>query len=507
MPADGYTIHDADDDPAPRKPKKPRKPDRRANLAALLAKVDLWRSPDGVPYASVPHGNHREPMRVAGRNFRAWLIKRFYDHHGAGLSGQALAETVALAEARALASGCERRPWRRVAWHEGRIYLDLGGSDPAGERRAVEISAKGWKIIEPALVPVAFLRASDARALPEPEAAAAAPGDLRHFINVEIENDDLALIWAWIICALRPFPAGGAYPILFLHGEHGSGKSGAAQIVQALIDPSTLTGRAVPREEHDLAVTAGNRHLLAFDNLSHIGDNMADCLCRMATGGGFSARAKYTDADEVALSALNPLLLNGIPPNIIARPDLADRALSIELRPLLGERKRDAELATLFERLRPGLLGLTCDGLSAALCNFDRTTIADPPRMVDAATWAKAAASGLGFDPERVETAWRDNRNATDRAALAVDDVGQAVVALVEANAGAWKGSPADLYRELSGLMPERVTRSPLWPKSASGMASKLRRLAPALRAVHRIEATHGKRGAEGWRWWSVRKL
>jgi hypothetical protein len=133
-----------------------------------------------------------------------------------------------------------------------------------------------------------------------------------------------------------------------------------------LLDPSTLTGRALPREERDLYITASNRHLLSFDNVSDIGDAFADSLCRIATGGGFSARALHTDGEEVIFSVVRPLLLNGIPSTILGRPDLADRAISLELKPL-RERREEAELAADFARFRPGLLGLLCDGLAAAL--------------------------------------------------------------------------------------------------------------------------------------------
>jgi hypothetical protein len=449
-------------------------------------------------------------MRVASRDFRVFLLTRFHERTGGGLSGTAQAELLALAEARALASGEVRQPWRRIAWQAGRLYWDLAGGNQAAERQAVEIAPDGWRCLPAKDVPVAFLRAADALPLPAPEAGAAVLGDLRALVNVD-SDDELALVAAWLVCALRPFHAGGSYPGLLLHGEHGSGKTGASRALQALVDPSTLTGRSLPREPRDLWVSAAGRHLLAFDNLSHVGDTFADDLCRIATGGGFSARALHTDGDEVIFTAVRPMLLNGIPATLIGRPDLGDRFLNIELRPL-AQRREEAELDEEFARLRPALLGLLCDGLSSALRNLAATKIADPPRMMDAATWAEAAAPGLGIEPGRIAAAWRANRSAADRAALEVDDVAQAVVKLLEESAelnGAtsWKGSPADLYRRLCDMVPERITRSPLWPRNAAGMGTKLRRIGPGLRAVHRIEATHGKGGADGARWWSVRRV
>jgi hypothetical protein len=365
-------------------------------------------------------------------------------------------------------------------------------------------------VVDAAEVPVAFLRAADALALPEPEPDGARAADLCTFVNVE-DGDSLALLWAWLICAARPFAEGGAFPILLVHGQQGAGKSGAARALQALLDPSTLTGRALPREERDLFISAMNRHLLAFDNVSSLGDGFSDALCRIATSGGFSARALHTDSDEVIFTVTRPMLLNGIPATILGRNDLADRAISVELRPL-RQRREDAELAADFARLRPGLMGLIADGLSRALRDVATTKILDSPRMMDACTWAEAAAPGLGLEPGRIAAAWRANRNQADRAALEVDDVAQAIVAMLaeheaEGRCASWKGSPQELYRKLSDQAGERIARGRLWPQNPSGLGNKLTRIAPGLRSVHHIEAAHGKSGGDGSRWWSLRRV
>jgi putative DNA primase/helicase len=511
---DGFSIEDAGDDPPPPPPGKGgrgRPPRRRDELLSLLADVDEWRSPDGVAHVAVPMGDYRAHMRADSTAFKGWLAVHYSRRTGRGLSGTATAEVVNLATARALDSGDVRRPCRRWGLDDdGGIWLDLGGGDPRGERRAVHITAAGSKLVAAADVSIPFLRAPDALPLPVPEPAAASSGDLGRVFNTG-SQEDLALAWAWLVNAARPFAEGGAYPLLLLHGEQGSGKSGATRALQNLIDPSTLTGRAVPREERDIFITAGNRHVLAFDNLSHLSDSFADCFCRFATGGGYSARSLHTDADESIFTAVKPLLFNGIPSTLLARPDLADRALTIELRPP-AVRREDAALRREFLELWPGLLGLLCDGLSSALRNLSTTRIENPPRMADAAIWAEAAAPGLGIPPGMITDAWRANRHQADRAALEVDDMAQAVVALLDEMRERearddWKGSPSELFGKLIALVPERVSRSPLWPRNAAGMGTKLRRLAPMLRAVHRIDVLAGKGGSDSGRYWSLRRV
>ena len=477
---------------------------RRDELALLLFDVDLWRSPDGTPYASVPYATHRECLKIDGRGFRSWVLLRWYLQHGTGLSGQAMASIVALAEARALSSGEVRRPWRRTAWHDGAVYFDLGGGNPSGERRAVKITEAGWDILDAAAVPVAFLRSPDALPLPEPLADEAKPEDLLRFCNVA-DPDDLVLVWAFIACSLRPFIDRGAYPILLLHGEQGCGKTAFSRVLQGLIDPTTMQGRSIPREERDLFVGAQNRHFLVFDNLSNIGDVFADCFCRLSTGGGFSARSLHTDSDETTFNLCRPIMMNGIPSGLLGRPDLADRSIVVELKPL-EERRPETELAADFERLQPGLLGLICDALSSALRNLGTTRLEDPPRMIDAAMWAEAAAQGLGFEKGRLASVWSRNRRSSDRDALAVDDVALSVLKLLSENIS-WTGSPTELYNELTRLAGEKAAASKLWPRSASGLGAKLRRIAPALRSVHRINAVASKGGSDSTRSWQLWKL
>ena len=72
---------------------------------------------------------------------------------------------------------------------------------------------------------------------------------------------------------------------------------------------------------------------MTFDNVSGLPSWISDTLCRLATGGGFAVRQLYTDQDEVIFDATRPVILNGIE-DIVTRPDLADRALFLQLQPI-----------------------------------------------------------------------------------------------------------------------------------------------------------------------------
>src|SRR5262249_59634862 len=97
-----------------------------------------------------------------------------------------------------------------------------------------------------------------------------------------------------------------------------------------LVDPHTASLRSLPRDTRELFVTAINGHVLVFDNLSAIPADVADALCRLSTGGGFSARALYTDTDEVLFDGHRPIAMTSIT-DVASRSDLADRLLVVRL--------------------------------------------------------------------------------------------------------------------------------------------------------------------------------
>jgi len=92
------------------------------------------------------------------------------------------------------------------------------------------------------------------------------------------------------------------------------------------------------------------------------------------------------------------------------------------------------------------------------------------------------------------------------------DELALAVAALLtEENAltgrAEWRGSPSDLHHKLNAQASEQARRGPQWPRSPSGMGTRLRRLAPPMRAVFGIDVQPGKGGAEGTRFWVLRKV
>jgi Phytanoyl-CoA dioxygenase (PhyH) len=101
------------------------------------------------------------------------------------------------------------------------------------------------------------------------------------------------------------------------------------------------------------------------------------------TIGGFATRQLHSDRDETIFAAQRPIVLNGIG-DLAARPDLADRALSVILPPIPDDRRREErEFWAVFETARPKILGALLDAVAAGLWHLPNIRLDRRPRMAD----------------------------------------------------------------------------------------------------------------------------
>ncbi len=233
-------------------------------------------------------------------------------------SSQAMYDALNVIEGQAVFAGAEHDAHVRVAQHKETIYIDLGTPD----WRAIEVTATGWQVIENP--PVGFRRAKAMMALPMATKGGAV-GQLRRSVNVS--DDDWPLVVAWLLAAMQPV---GPYPVLCLHGEQGSEKATGARVLTSLGDPSSSPVRSEPREPRDLMIAAKNGRVIALDNLSRLPVWLADNLCRLSTGGGFSTRMLYHNDEEIIFDPTRPVIINEIE-ELATRSDLPDRSMLVNL--------------------------------------------------------------------------------------------------------------------------------------------------------------------------------
>lgn len=461
-------------------------------IAIASGNAKLFHNSLQEGYAAVRREEHQEVWRIRSRGFELWLRAQFFCDCGSAPSSQALGDAIAQLEARALFKGAEAEVYVRVARVGDCVYLDLADD----HWRQIKITPERWDLI-PASQGVFFRRPQGLLALPEPVQGGSVE-ELRVFLNLPDGDEAWFLLAGWLLAALG---GKGPFPILVLQGEQGTAKSTLTTIVRSIVDPHRAALRAPPKEERDLVIAANNGWVLAFDNWSGMKPWLADALCRLATGGAFSARKLYTDADEQLFEVSRPMIVNGID-DLATRGDVADRAIVLNLPRIPPEkRKPGGNLLAEFEKVRPRILGALLDALSHALRGLDQVQLDRYPRMADAVRLVTAGEEALGISPGGFAQAYESNR-ASGHAQSLDDPVAEAVDLLVPSPGDQWRGSATEFLVEVQTRWPDLAQRGN-WPKSASTLSNRLTRLVGALRS-RGIDFT---RTHSGWRKIILRRM
>jgi hypothetical protein len=295
---------------------------------------------------------------------------------------------------------------------------------------------------------------------------------LRPFFNLKTEAD-FTVIVGYVLAALRPF---APYPILNPIGPPGAAKTRLLRLIRRLVDPHGAETTPLPPSGEELFLSARNSHFLAYENVSHLSKKMSDHLCRMATGGSYRGRRRYTNTDENLHRGGRPISFEGIH-NVVTEPDMLDRLIAIEVE-RVEHYEDDKVLDRRFDRERPRILGALLDRLVAGLHEEATVRLTLPaPRMVGFVTWAVACGL-LGF-----EQAYAANRQDAINTLLEYDAAAKAVRGLMEGR-NCWHGTATKLLADLgevSGIKNPRM------------LSDRLRLLTPMLATVA-IHVIPGKR-------------
>jgi putative DNA primase/helicase len=470
---------------------------RTPAIAEQVADLVVTRSTlvwDGEhAYAVVQEADHVRTLPVGSRAFRRWVQA---ERRRLGLSPpsrEAFLTAEQSVEGYAEAGGVDDAPSIRVAGKDGVIYIDLGDDD----WNCVRVTDEGWTVEKHPIDGPYMYRPPRMASLPEPEHGGKVT-DLWPFVNV-LSNAERVLLIAALVQMLWPR---GPYPVLVFFGEQGSAKTTAQEMLKALVDPSrpnpdkhSLTSlRKPPRDERDVTAAAYGARVIGFDNVSYLDEWLSDTICRLSTGADLGGRELYSDFDEAIVSAVRPVMINGIP-EVVGKADLADRAIKLEcVRP--ERRKAEADLWSEFAEARPRILGALLDLLSLAIRNYGTAVVPTDidVRMIDFARLGESIAPALGLAPGQFTQAFHDNRVNAAREVAELDSITPALrVVLASEDNDVWEGSANEL---LEALEKGHTTRHGSgWWSSAKSLANHLRRESAPLHAVGiKVEKLEGSR-------------
>jgi hypothetical protein len=472
-------------DAAGQEAKGPGRPSKAAQIIELVheANAVLTHTVDREAFVTiVDEDKRRVTMAIASTECKQWLSFLYWRKTTGAVGSEAIKSASDVLAAEAIFSGAQQNVFHRIA-HVRRsgdlsVYVDLGAPD----RRVVQITKGGWELIESTAVPVLFRRprAMTALAIPQRDGSLA---ELRNELFQNVPDGDWMMIVGFLVGIFQPE---GVRAILNLIGGQGSAKSTLGRIIVSLTDPCDVPLRAMPRDEQALVIAAMSRRLLGFDNASVIAPEMADAICRLASGAGIGGRELYSDREEAFLKAIVAMLITSIEPMATTRPDFQDRTLPVYLESFasLGlPRRTEREVEQILGDMKPRLLGALYDAVSCAIRNHGEVDQSDLPRLADFALWAEAAGPSQGWQPGEFTDVMDASRSAASVLAVESSVVASLIVKLMTLESS-WRGTSTDLLDELRGLATDEERKNRSFPQNPTRLSGQLRRLQPPLAEV-----------------------
>ncbi|WP_256815807.1 hypothetical protein [Cytobacillus sp. Bac17] len=399
---------------------------------------EFYQTHDGEIYATVLFEGGFQDINIDSKNFSDWIRGSWYQLFNKDLNKNVIDEGINTL--RATLRFNNKLPIKslntRIAGNLKELYIDLCNK----QRDVVQITPGNWTILRN--TEMKFLRGKSMQELPIP-----VKGNNIELLKkyVTCKGTDWILFVAFILGCYMP---AGPFPILIIQGLQGSGKSLHSRIIKRLTDPTRNEVMTFPRNEREIYIVANKSRVLAFDNISELNNNLADTLCKIATGSSFVAKKNYTDSEEHVIEACNPLILNGID-TIAKRSDLADRSIIINLPKIIGAKRRsEQEFWSSFEEDRPYILAGIFDLISEILKNYSSFKLSTSPRMRDFTKWITACEHLLGLKKGGFSAIYSYNQKEAYRDALEQSSLATVIEKYLRINKS-FKGTATTLVKEL----------------------------------------------------------
>lgn len=418
-------------------------------------------------YAGFKKDGHVENWSINSTGFTEWLSFKTYTELNYSLSDAALKTALTTIKGIAIHDGQEQEVFMRCARYCDGYLIDLANE----QWSVVEVTATGWRLLDES--PIRFIRSNTETALPMPGKSNI--DLLWRYVNADAVDKDLIL--SFMLDTWRPDTP---YPLLFITGEQGSGKSNTHSHIRQITDPNSIPLRTAPKGVEDLFVCAATNHQASFENMSNLSPVFQDALCTIATGGGFAKRRLYSDADESVIEVKRPVIMNGIA-DAVTRPDLIDRMVHITA-PMLADVMEEQVITANFERDRSAIFTGLLDLFSQALARLPGINLTAKPRMIDFVKLGEAVSRALDKPAGTFTECYLLNR--AESLARSIDS-SPAAVAIQEFIQAQYQLSWTGTAKALKAALDENYKPDgDAWPRSPKGLTEALKRMAPALRGV-----------------------
>ena len=407
---------------------------------------------------------------LQGKEFKEWLQYSTYQN-GDVLKSEEMKEVLGILSAFAKFEGLPLNLHLRSAKNaDGSVELDC--ADEEGTRIRLR---DGEVHVITAGSDVLFQQTTTTQALTLP----ANEGDWRPLLPFLNMSESMALLLvAWITYTIaHPKEKHVGYVVLCLTGNYGTGKSMLCKhIIRQIIDPNESGIQIFPKDMKDVMISSQNMFVLVYDNLAHLSKDVSNKLCVFATGGTFSTRKLYTDADEHIMQVHSPIVLNSIE-YFVTAPDLASRCLNIELLTLDPNKREDEKvlkvrLENQFPEIYRGILELSAKALNI----LDSVNVMYPERMLGFVRWLAALEVVMDLEIGTLQKSYSNNLKQAMLDTIQENPFAYTVLEMAkEHKEKPWNGRPKELLIQLDSRASKHIRyNSSQWPQNPIALSKRL---------------------------------
>jgi len=247
-------------------------------------------------------------------------------------------------------------------------------------------------------------------------------------------------------------------------------RQATGRLIVNVLDPRDGLGSAFSKNRSDNEVAALGSYLVAWDNVSHVSEDMSDFLARLVTGDKIMKRRLYTDFDAAEAHYRRTGVITGINIPTGLQADALDRLIPLHLTPpttRLSERAIEEEWAAAHPRVLAGVL----DDAVAMLAGTG-----DNPLGLRHGDYAEAL---WAIDPVLYE-AYAHNIAVARQEMAAEDPFVQTILSILDdTEFDVWEGTAQEAV-----ALGWRYRRGGWWPDSPRAFSAALSRAKDALVAV-----------------------
>ncbi|UIJ40441.1 hypothetical protein LWM38_12060 [Vibrio kanaloae] len=318
----------------------------------------------------------------------------------------------------------------------------------------------------------------------------------RMFSNLDDAQFSSVMAYAGFILS-HPRTNGLTFPILYIHGSAGTGKTTIARLLTKLLGLGDDTVKAQPKDGRDLVATVAQNYMICFDNCGGINDKLANAMCSIATGGTVDDRKLYTNTEIVATRFHQPMIMTSI--SFPKQYDLSTRALFTKAGKPKVVYSSDTEIYRKLDDMLPHAQAWLLDVTAKAMTYLPEVNPISNHRASDFNTFLAGFEKALGINDQSVQQYVNTaQEEALNQQVVEHDELLASVVSVVKQH-GCFAGGPSEVHRMLMNSILGSMRRLPRnWPQNASSLTNRLNRIKDSLEK-HGVEViSGGPRGTHG---------